>query len=389
MKEKNTDISPVARSSRIHTQDIPDYSVEGTEVQNILSIMEKLLHWAAIIDSSDDAIISKSADGYITSWNRGAQRLYGYSPEEVIGKPVSMLMPTEKEDDFPSIMEQLRKGKKVDHYETRRKARDGRILDVSISVSPILDSTGRVIGASKIARDITERIEYERRRDDFVGATSHELKTPITSQTIFVELLEKQIIKNEHSDYLPFVAKIKKQTAKLGKLVEDLLDLSRVRAGQLQLRKEWFVLDELIQEQISDLGQTIPQKIVITSLSGKRIRADRDRLGQVILNLLSNASKYSGEDTSIEVSISSEQGDVIVSVRDFGVGISKKYHEKIFEQFFRVMGPDESTYPGLGIGLNFSREIVRRHGGAIWVESAPEKGSTFFFSLPIDDPATS
>src|SRR3989344_4655194 len=130
-------------------------SSENSEMNNILRIMEKLLHWAAIIESSDDAIISKSIDGYITSWNSGAQGLYGYKPEEIIGKPVSILMPPEKKDDFPFIMKQLHEGKRVEHYETQRMAKDGRILHVSLTVSPIRDSQGNIIGASKIARDIT------------------------------------------------------------------------------------------------------------------------------------------------------------------------------------------------------------------------------------------
>ena len=164
-------------------------SSDNPEMNNIMLMMEKLLHWAAIIESSDDAIISKSAEGYITSWNKGAERLYGYTSEEIVGQPVSILMPPEKKDDFPYIMSRLHAGKRIEHYETERMTKDGRKLHVSLTVSPIRDSSGKIIGASKIARDISERIENEKRRDEFVSTTSHELKTPITSQKHLVNSL--------------------------------------------------------------------------------------------------------------------------------------------------------------------------------------------------------
>jgi two-component system, OmpR family, sensor histidine kinase VicK len=195
------------------------FSTDNSEMNSILLMMEKLLHWAAIIESSDDAIISKSVEGYITSWNRGAQRLYGYTPEEIIGQPVSVLMPPNKKDDFPFIMNQLHEGKRVEHYETQRMTKDNKILHVSITVSPIRDSQGNIIGASKIARDITDRIEDEKRRDEFVSTASHELKTPITSQKVFGELLEQIIDRNDYKELKPYIQKINQQTDKMTKLV--------------------------------------------------------------------------------------------------------------------------------------------------------------------------
>ena len=153
-----------------------DFSTNSnnSDMASIITMMERLLHWAAVIESSDDAVISKSVDGYITGWNAAAERLYGYKAEEVIGQPVSMLMPPEKVDDFPKIMNQLKAGKKIEHYETQRRAKNGRIINVSLTVSPIRDSQGNLIGASKIARDISDRKENERRRDEFISTVSHE-----------------------------------------------------------------------------------------------------------------------------------------------------------------------------------------------------------------------
>jgi PAS domain S-box-containing protein len=362
---------------------LPKYTLEGTEeMQNILVVMEKLLYWAAIIESSDDAIMSISIDGYLTSWNRGAQRLYGYTAEEVMDKPVSTLMPPNKKDDFPFIMEQLRKGQRIEHYETQRMSKDGKLIDVSITVSPIHDSQGIIIGASKIARDITERVENERRRDEFISTTSHELKTPITSQRVFGELLEQLIDKNGQSEYKPYIQKINAQTEKLTKLIEDLLELSRLQAGRLTMETKRFEIDSLVDEIVANTKLTTTHKVVHKGETKKKIRGDRERIGQVLTNLLSNAVKYSPNADKVILSEKVNGKAVIISVQDFGIGIPSEYHEKIFERFFRVAGVNEKTYPGMGIGLHLCQEIVKRHKGNIWVESERGKGSTFSFSLP-------
>lgn len=362
---------------------------ESSEMDSILSTMEKLLHWAAIIESSDDAIISKSVQGIITSWNPGAQRLYGYTPEEIIGKPVSMLMPPEKENDFPNIMKQLLAGHKVEHYQTKRKTKDGRVIDVSITVSPIRDSQGNIIGASKIARDITERVEIEKRRDEFVSITSHELKSPITSQKLYGELLEKLIEENGDTVYKPYIAKINTQTKKLEKLINDLLDLSRLQAGQLQLDHNTFTLHELLDEVIADMAATTSSHAIVFDNKGNEplnpsMTGDWERLAQVFTNLISNAVKYSPDADQVIISARSHDDAIEIMVQDFGIGISPQYHTRIFERFFRVSDEDEKTFPGMGIGLDFSKEVVERHGGKIWVESQKGEGASFFVLLPIN-----
>lgn len=356
---------------------------ENREMTGLSKMMDKLLHWAAIIESSDDAIISKSLDGIITSWNKGAERLYGYTEDEVVGKPVSILMPPDKESDFPYILKQLHEGKRIEHYETKRKTKDGRVLDVSLTVSPIRDSRGVIIGASKIARDITERVENEKRKDEFVSTASHELKTPLTSLKAFGELLEQLIDKNGDTKYKPYIKKINLQTDKLTKLIEDLLELSRVQTGNLKMDKAWFQFDELLDETIEDMQLTTHYKIIKKGGTDKKIWADRERISQVLLNLLSNAIKYSPQGDKIIVSSKTNDQSLIVSIKDFGIGIAKEYHQRIFERFFRATGLEEKTYPGMGIGLHVCKEILSRHDGEIWVESIKGKGSTFYFSLPL------
>lgn len=359
-------------------------SSSNSEMNNILIMMEKLLHWAAIIESSDDAIISKSADGYITSWNKGAQALYGYTPDEIIGQPVSILMPPEKKDDFPYIMNQLHQGNKIEHYETQRMTKSGKILHVSITVSPIRNAQGTIIGASKIARDITEKVEQEKRRDDFVSTASHELKTPITSQKIFGELLEKMIDENGYDSLKPYIRKINQQTNKMSKLVEDLLELSRVQMDSLKMDIEEFDFDNLLDEIIDNARLTTKHTIIKKGNTRKKIKGDIERISQVMMNLLNNGIKYSSESEPIIIKTKVNDEAIIFSIQDFGIGIDKEYHSKIFERFFRVTDGNEKTYPGMGIGLFLSQAIIKRHNGKIWLESEKAKGSTFYFSLPIN-----
>jgi PAS domain S-box-containing protein len=358
-------------------------STDNSEINNILNVMEKLLHWAAIIEYSDDAIISKSVDGIITSWNKGAERLYGYKAEEIIGKPVSVLMPPSKKDDFPYIMKQLHDGKRVEHYETERVTKYGKIMQVSLTVSPIKDSNGKIIGASKIARDITDKFEYEKRRDEFISTASHELKTPLTSQKAFGELLEQTIVKKGYDDLLPYIQRINKQTDKLKKLIEDLLELSRIQSGRLLMEYKKFKIDDLIQETVANTQLTTKHKIILEGESKNFVKGDRERLGQVITNLLSNAIKYSPQSKKVRIEIKNVKDYVQICIQDYGIGIDKDFHQRIFERFFRVTGHDEKTFPGMGIGLHVSQEIIKRHNGDIWVESTKGKGSKFYFTVPL------
>lgn len=380
MKKKGKNISTFQKTDVAKIQSLLEKgTVDKVEMS---TMMEKLLHWAAIVESSDDAIISKSIDGYITSWNKGAERLYGYTAEEAIGQPISILIPPEKKDDFPYIMKLLRQGKLVERYHTQRMTKDGRILDVSLTVSAIRDFHGNIIGVSKIARDITERVQAEKRRDEFVSTTSHELKTPITSLKAFAELLEQRINEKGYDELKLYIRKINQQTDKLTKLIEDLVELSRMQTGSLRIENKPFEFDPLVEEIVENIKMTMRHQVIQKGKTKKIIKGDRDRTGQAITNLLTNAIKYSPKADKVIVTLKVRDESVMLSVQDFGIGVPKEFHEKVFELFFRITGPDEKTYPGMGIGLYLCKEIISRQGGKIWITSEKGKGSTFYLTLP-------
>ncbi|HLG77585.1 MAG TPA: ATP-binding protein, partial [Ktedonobacteraceae bacterium] len=238
----------------------------------------------------------------------------------------------------------------------------------------------RMIG---INMDITERKELERRKDDFISMASHELKTPITSIKGFTQVLLKRARKSGDEESLRFLTIMDTQLNKLTKLVSDLLDVSKMQSGKLTYREERFDLDDLVRETVENIqGIVSTHQIQIEGVAHACVPGDRDRIGQVLINLLTNAIKYSPQANTVIVRVASDRKEAVVSVQDFGIGIAEIYHDKIFEQFYQVTDPEEKTYPGLGIGLYLSDEIIKRHAGRIWVESAKGAGSTFSFSLP-------
>ncbi len=527
-----------------------------SEAKNVDELQKRL---ASIVESSDDAIISKSIKGIITSWNKGAEKLYGYKTAEIVGKPVSILMPPDKMDDFPMIMKKLQKGEKIEHYETRRLTKYGKVLDVSITVSPIRNEKGVIIGASKVARDITDRkkaderqkfledvstilgssIDYEttlkslgklivpymadycrivvlgekneikeisinhtdpkklglvrelynayrndnttsgvqniirtgksehlntitkdlllgssakilniikelglqsymgvpmkvgkrvvgvltfsstradrlytrsdvalaeelaRRaalaiensrlysesqkavslRDEFISIASHELKTPVTSLKMFLQVTKRQL--DDKGVDTKNLDKMNIQINKLTLLIQDLLNVSRFQTGMLDYNDTSFNLEEVVKEVVENVQPTAPKhRIQIKGNIKKNVWGDKERIGQVLTNLLTNAVKYSPEAKKVIIHQVAEKDFAQITVEDFGIGIEKKHLSRLFERFYRVADPREKTFPGLGLGLYISNEIIKRYGGKMNVTSTRGKGSKFSFSLP-------
>lgn len=232
--------------------------------------------------------------------------------------------------------------------------------------------------------DITVRQQLEQQKDEFVSIASHELKTPITSVKAYTQILGKRFQKAGDIKSAELIAKMDAQLDKLTDLIGDLLDVTKIEAGRIQFHEGHFDFNELVEETVEQLQRTtekhhIEQKLQPT----KTVYGDRERLGQVLINFLTNAIKYSPHANKIIVSTVIDTNNVILSVQDSGVGLSKEEQEKVFERFYRVGGSDQATYPGLGLGLYIASDIIKRHKGRVWVESIKAKGSTFYFSLPI------
>jgi signal transduction histidine kinase len=232
--------------------------------------------------------------------------------------------------------------------------------------------------------DISASKELDKRKDEFISMASHELKTPVTSLKGFLGLLQRRLSLQGDEKALHFLARMDAQVTKLTKLINELLDLSKMQTGQLDYREERFDLDALVQEIVATVQETTQtHHLLLEGQTQGEVFGDRDRIGQVLINLLNNAIKYSPQANTVLVRVAISQNKALVSVQDFGIGIAKEHQHKIFERFYQVTDAEEKTYPGLGIGLHISCEIVKRHGGQMWVESKKGEGALFYFTLPL------
>ena len=362
-------------------------------------------HLAAIVESSDDAIISKTLEGIILTWNKGAERIFGYESNEVIGKSVLILIPRERADEEPIILQKLQRGERIDHYETVRVAKDGRRIDISLTISPIKDDAGRIIAVSKIARDITEqrRIDNEREqllsrerlaraeaetanrmKDEFLATVSHELRTPLNAIIGWSHLLSTGRIEGNMAGRA--VEAIERNARAQAQLVEDILDVSRIISGKLHLKLGPVDLVSVINAAIDSVQLAADSKGIhfemTLDLSVRRISGDAGRLQQVLWNLLSNAIKFTPQDGLIHVCLEHVDSRVQISVRDNGPGISPEFLPYIFDRFRQADGTSTRRHGGLGLGLAIVRHLVELHGGTVHAESSPGRGATFTLRLP-------
>lgn len=349
----------------------------------------------AIVMSSTDAIISKSLDGIITSWNPAAERMFGYSQKEAVGKHISLIIPEDRLSEENFIIGQIRSGKKVNHFETIRKTKNGRLFPISVTVSPVTDKNGRIIGASKIARDISERetVQKEKaellerlkllngRKDEFIALASHELRTPLTSMDAYLQILLRLVNEEKTKTILE---KALLQSKKINHIISDLLDISKIEAGKLILHYAEFDICRLLEDTVELISRTNEDfKITINSkVDSLMVTADQYKIDQVIVNLLTNAIRYSKEIKQIDILLKTDDRFVYVGVKDWGVGIHTDQFKNIFSRFYRVKNSDNT--PGLGLGLYLCEQIITQHKGDIWVESEIGRGSTFWVKLPIN-----
>ncbi len=365
----------------------------------------KRLEWVgSIIECSDDAIIGQSLDGTIVSWNPAAEQLYGYSAAEARGMPASILVSTEHADEIEHILDRVRHGEPVHHYETTKVNKDGHVIDVSVSASPTRNARGNLIGVTTIARDITERkqteatirtlnADLERRVEErtsqlaqaveeleaFSYSVAHDLRAPLRAIDGFSRIVMEEYADTLDAEGLRLLKVIRGATTDMAALIDDLLEFSRVGRQPIQLAE--IDMNELAAAVVDDLGSTYKDRDVQVAIATlPTARGDRALIRQVLVNLVCNSIKFTKprEHARIEISARMDDDSSVYCVSDNGVGFDEAYEEKVFQVFQRL---DPYEFEGTGVGLAIVQQVVRRHGGRVWAEGNDGTGASFSFTL--------
>lgn len=350
-------------------------------------------HLAAIVAASNDAIISKSLDGTIQSWNTGAERLLGYREDEIVGNHVTLIVPSELYEEEDEILARIRRGERIPHFDTVRQRKDGALVELSVTISPVFDDEGNVTAASTVARDITERKQAEealqeadRRKDEFLATLAHELRNPLAPISNSLELLR-------HADQNPKLLRqarkaIERQLNHMVRLVDDLLNVSRISRDKLTLRKSQTPLSIIVQQAVETAQPFIDEfcHSIDVKIPDQPVYLDADpvRLAQVLSNLLNNACKYTTRNGAISLTAEQQEDSVRIVVKDNGVGLTGEQLDTVFEIFNQVDSTLDHATGGLGIGLTLAKRLVEMHGGQITAKSEGlGHGSEFIVTLPI------
>jgi PAS domain S-box-containing protein len=348
---------------------------------------------AAVVESTEDAVITKSLEGVILSWNGGARAMLGYTAEEVVGHPINRIIPGNRHEEELEILERVRQARRVEPFETQRVARDGRLIDVSLTVSPIRDEGGHIIGASSIARDIGRRKALEqslrdsdRRKDEFLAVLAHELRNPLAPIRSGVAALRLTLPDDGTLRRVGGI--IERQVQQMSRLLDDLLDVSRITHNKLELRIEPLTLQavlDLALETSRPLVDAARQSVSVEAPATPiAIVADPMRIAQVFANLISNASKYSHGGSTIRIAVVAEEREVVVTVSDDGIGIAGEALPTIFDVFSQTSQARTRAQGGVGIGLSLVKGLVELHGGRVSARSpGVDQGSTFEVRLPL------
>ncbi|HSB42017.1 MAG TPA: PAS domain S-box protein [Methylomirabilota bacterium] len=363
---------------------------------------------AAIVTSSDDAIISKDLDGTIMSWNPGAERIFGYRSDEAIGRHITMIIPPERRSEEDTVLARIRAGQTVHHFETVRVHKDGHPIDISLTVSPIRNAAGRAVGASKIARDITEQKRIQRDRDqllvreraarsqaeagnrakdEFLTTLSHELRTPLNAVYGWAAMLQSGGL--DQAAFTKAVDAIMRNANAQVQLIDDLLDVSRITAGKLRLDVQSMDLAPVVEAALdatrpAAAAKSIHLETVLDPRAGP-ITGDPNRLQQVVWNLLSNAVKFTPRNGRVQVHLQRINSHVEIVVSDTGSGIAPDLLPFVFDRFRQGDNSSTRTHGGLGLGLTLVKQLVELHGGTVRAASrGVGKGATFTVTLPVN-----
>jgi len=366
-----------------------------------------LIRLASIVESSNDAIIGKDLSAIVTSWNKGAENIFGYTAAEMIGTSIKRLIPAEKLHEEDQLLEKVKLGENVKPFETLRRAKDGRLINVSLTSSAIKDADGKIVGVSKVARNITERkeaedkihqlnVDLERRvvertaelqtanhdLEAFSYSVSHDLRAPLRHIMGFMQLLEKEAGSSLSEKSLERMATICQAAKRMGKLIDDLLALSRI--GRMELQKSEVDLAELVRQTLGDFQAETGKRGIVWKIHPlPSVRGDGALLQMVLVNLISNAVKFTGSRAQAEIEIGcapSSDSETVIFIRDNGAGFDPLYAGKLFGVFQRLHSQDQ--FEGTGIGLANVQRIIHRHGGRVWAEGVVDVGATFYFSIP-------
>ncbi len=359
---------------------------------------------AAIVESSEDAIFSKDLDGIIQSWNHGSEKLFGYTADEIIGQKVSILIPEGREAEFEELMRRIRNDISIQQYESVRLRKDGTQVPVSLTISPLHDSKGNLLGASVTARDMTaqrqiqinlqrsrdEALEASRLKSEFLATMSHEIRTPMNIILGMAELLGETDLDETQREY---ISKLRTGGDALMNLINDILDLSKIEAGSMEIESLPFRLQDLVSRTVEMFTERTAKKRInlhadIRPNLPERVMGDSTRVQQILINLINNAVKFT-EKGEIKVSLEAGAADrsgripVTFSVEDTGVGIPAGKLHKLFKPFSQADSATTRKYGGTGLGLSICKRLVELMGGQIAVTSHEHQGSVFSFTLPM------
>lgn len=403
IRHKHGHITPVLYNASIYRDEngrVTGVFAAARDITELKKTEEKIKALANAVESSNDAIITGTLDGTITSWNKGAEQIYGYLAEEVMGKNVSILEPDNLKGEIKQLFDKIKQGKKVKRYETLRLKKDGIAVNVSVTLSPIFDVSGNPVAFSGIARDITEKKITEnllhekqmaefanRTKSEFLANMSHELRTPLNSIIGFSDMLYEQAYGELNQKQLRAISNISNSGKHLLNLINGILDLSKIEANKMELDYKEFELAsslDLIRNILSPIADKKNIEIetgVDSSIS--KICADEDRFIRIMFNLVDNAIKFSFENSLVKIGTRKKGELVEITVEDTGIGIKTEDQNKLFKPFSQVNSFSSKKFQGTGLGLSLVKQIVNLHGGYVWFKSEQGKGSTFAFAIPI------
>lgn len=375
------------------------------QLENRAAALERLnaffSHFKAIVDSSDDAIGSEDLYGIVQTWNKGAEKIFGYTADEIVGRPNTLIYSPDYVDEHSDVLARIQAGERIEPFETVRMRKDGRLIDIRLTVSPIKNSTGEVVGISKIACDITEKKQWERQmkqayeeleranqaKDNFLAMLSHELRTPLNPVLLVAseDARDPDLPRQVRGDFEMILKNVEMEA----RLIDDLLDLSRVRTGKLNLEKKKVNVHEILLNSLSAVKNQAREKgiAIVRDLHAARaiVMGDAIRLQQVFSNVLKNAVKFTPKKGIVTVRARSTGSEYVVHVADTGIGMTPADLASAFEAFKQGSHfKTQQRFGGLGLGLAISREFLKYHEGTITASSeGRDLGSIFTITLPL------